>query len=388
LRERFAEESGRLLELIASQKEIERKREELKEKREYYAFRLKEIDSVAPQPGEDQELERELNILENAEKLLSLSSEAFTKLYDGEVSAYDLVSSALKEIEALAKIDPGFVPLLPDLEGALAGIRGSADTIRDYRHNIDLDPAKLEANRERLLAINRLKQKFGGSLEAVLEAREKFLTEIDLADNFAQHLSELNKEIAQAREACGKLALELSEKRRKNKGELSKQIVAKLAELGIKSGNFEVKVTQEEANEKDNHTVVCNGKNLKFNKDGADTVEFYISTNAGEEPKPLVKVASGGEISRVMLALKSVLAGMDRIPVLVFDEVDNGISGRIAQKVGGGFEVAFRVSSDNSNNASSADCGFFRIFHFSVVKIEERWRHFHTHQPGFQRPIK
>ncbi len=370
MKEKFAEESGKLLKLLEEQREIETKRNELKEKREFYAFKLKEIDAVAPQPGEDVELEKELNILENAEKLLSLTSSSFAKLYDSESSAYDTVYSSKKDIESLAKIDASFEPLLADLDQALAAIQGSADTIRDYLKKIDLDPGKLEAYRERLVAINQLKRKFGGTLDSVLETREKILSEIDLADNFSDHIARLNEQIAMQREVCGGIAGELSQKRAASRDELSSGIVDKLADLGIKSGQFVVNITREEATAKDTHFVVVNGEQLKFNKDGIDQVEFYISTNAGEVPKPLVKVASGGEVSRVMLSLKSVLAGMDKIPVLVFDEVDTGISGRIATKVGTALKSLSRFHQIIAITHLPQIAAFSDI-HFSVVKIEK-----------------
>ncbi len=370
LKEKFAEESGKLLKLLEEQREIEAKRNELKEKREFYAFKLKEIDAVAPQAGEDVELEKELNILENAERLLSLTSSSFAKLYDSENSAYDSVYSSKKEIESLAKIDAAFEPLLADLDQALAAIQGSADTIRDYLKRIDLDPTKLEACRERLVAINQLKRKFGGSLETVLETRDKILSEIDLADNFSDHIARLNEQIARQREVCGAIAGELSVKRSASRDELSSGIVAKLADLGIKSGQFVVNISREEAAAKDTHFVLVDGKGVKFNKDGIDQVEFYISTNAGESPKPLVKVASGGEVSRVMLSLKSVLAGMDMIPVLVFDEVDTGISGRIAQKVGAALKSLSKFHQIVAITHLPQIAAFSDI-HFSVVKIEK-----------------
>lgn len=369
LKQKYTDELNILVKLLSEQKEIESKRDELKEKREYYAFRLKEIDAVSPQPGEDVELERELNILENAEKLMSLTTSSFSKLYDGDTSAYDLVYTAKKELESLAKIDSQFLPLLDDLDQALAAIRGSADTIRDYTKGIDLDPSKLELSRERLVAINGLKRKFGGSLEAVIEMREKIHSEIDLADNFTEHLSRINSAIIKQREVCGKTAGELSLKREASRDELSNGIREKLAELGIKSGKFVVNMTKEEAGGKETNFVTLNGNRFKFNKDGIDTVEFYISTNAGELPKPLVKVASGGEVSRVMLSLKSVLAGMDQIPVLVFDEIDTGISGRIAQKVGSALKTLSNFHQIIAITHLPQIAAFSDI-HFSVVKIE------------------
>ncbi len=369
LKEEFSEKSAELLRLLDELKDIEAKRNELKEKREFYAFKLKEIDAVAPQAGEDIELEKELNILENAERLMSLTSSSFAKLYDSDDSAYTQVYSSKKEVESLAKIDSSFEPLLADLDQALAAIQGSADTIRDYLKNIDLDPTKLEATRERLVSINQLKRKFGGSLETVLETREKILNEIDLADNFAGHIARLNESIARKREECGTIAARLSSERAASRQPLADGIIDKLSELGIKSGQFVVEMKREEANHNERNYVSVDGKHFKFNRDGIDIVEFHISTNAGESPKPLVKVASGGEVSRVMLSLKSVLAGMDMIPVLVFDEVDTGISGRIAQKVGAALKSLSKFHQIIAITHLPQIAAFSDI-HFSVVKIE------------------
>lgn len=370
LKEKFSVEAAKLQKLLAEQKEIETKRDDLKERREFFAFRLREIDSVAPQPGEDVELERELKILENSEKILSLTSSSFAKLYEGDPSSYDLVASAKKEVELLGRIDPAFSELVRDLEQALAAIQGSAEMIRDYMKNIDLDPSRLEAFRERLVAINRLKKKFGGTLEEVIQTREKLLQEIDLADNFSEHLATIHKLIEEQRDICGTLAKELSEKRKGAKEALANGIVEKLSELGIKSGQFVVNISHELPGLKDGNFVVVGGNSFKFDETGIDRVEFYISTNAGEHPKPLVKVASGGEVSRVMLSLKSVLAGMDQIPVLVFDEIDTGISGRIAQKVGTALKSLSQFHQIIAITHLPQIAAFSDI-HFSVQKIEQ-----------------
>jgi DNA repair protein RecN (Recombination protein N) len=369
LKIQFSKELSLLLKLISEQRTVESKRDELKEKRDFFAFRLKEIDSIAPVEHEDEDIERELNILENSEKVLELTSSSFSKLYDDDNSAYNSIYSAKKDIEILSKIDPVFQILLQEIESALATVEGSADTIRDYKRNIDLDPAKLEMLRQRLIALNGLKRKYGGSLKAVIETREKIILELDLADNFSERLSQLNDSIRKQRGICGVLAEKLSVLRKNSVQSLSEGILKKLSELGINNGQFLVNVSLQVADIKDLNYLPVGDKLYLFNNEGIDQVEFFISTNAGETPKPLVKVASGGEVSRVMLSLKSVLAGMDRIPVLVFDEVDTGVSGRIAQKVGAALKS---LSSYHQIIAIThlPQIAAFSDSHFAVVKTE------------------
>jgi len=165
-----------------------------------------------------------------------------------------------------------------------------------------------------------------------LEHREKIGREVELAENFTDRIKELENEISDLRKVCGDIAKSISEKRKIIAKDVKKEVEGVLKNLGISDPTFEVKFTNE-LSETENFILVDNNK-YKYNDRGYDYVEFYISTNAGEDVKPLIKVASGGEISRIMLALKSVLAKSDKLPILIFDEIDTGVSGRIAQKVG------------------------------------------------------
>ncbi|MHB8907006.1 MAG: DNA repair protein RecN, partial [Melioribacteraceae bacterium] len=168
----------------------------------------------------------------------------------------------------------------------------------------------------------------------VIEHREKIGKEYELAENFSAKISELDKLINEARKECGVIAKKLSQERKSISKKIKKEIEEALKSLGISDSIFEAKITNQAADGNDDNFISVDGKKYKFNSCGYDEVEFFVSTNVGEDPKPLVKVASGGEISRIMLALKSILAKSDRLPILIFDEIDTGVSGRIAQKVG------------------------------------------------------
>jgi DNA repair protein RecN (Recombination protein N) len=304
-----------------------------KEKLDLYTFQLNEINEVDPQLNEEEELINELKILENTEKLTELNSAIFNMLYDSENSVYDNLNSAKNFLYDLAKIDKKYEEKISECESALAIVEDISNFSRSYLSKIDLDPSKLEEIRGRLGSFNRLKKKYGGSIQAVLEYKEKIKNELDLVSNFDDKINELNNKLENLRYEAGVYAHQLNYSRKKGAELLKPEIEESLKNLGINYSNFEVSIINKPSNGSDRYIVV-NGEKYNYNNNGYDEVEFFISTNLGELPKPLAKVASGGEISRVMLALKTSLAKNESLPLLIFDEIDTGVSGRIGQKVG------------------------------------------------------
>lgn len=323
-----------LLSLQREFKELREKESALKEKRELYQFQMKEIDAVSPQVDEEEKLAQELNILENSEKLLSITSEIYTALYENEESITDQLGAVKHKLAEIERIDKSFVDTLANFDSALALLNEVSGFVRSYKDKIDLEPERLEEIRARLGAIILLKKKYGGSVNSVIEHREKIGAEFDLAENFSQRISDLQKQIDASKKACGSLAKKLSFERISVSKKIKKEVEAALKNLGIADSQFEVRIVNDLAESGSENFILVDSKKYKFNNHGIDEVEFYISTNAGEDAKPLVKVASGGEVSRIMLALKSTLAKSDKLPILIFDEIDTGVSGRIAQKVG------------------------------------------------------
>ncbi len=313
--------------------ELKAKESSLKEKKDFYAFQMKEIDAVSPQEGEEEQISSDLNILENSEKLLGLTGSVYESLFDSENSVHDQLTQIKNRIDELLDIDESFGEIEKEFDSIIAQVRDAAEFLRKYNSKIDLDPENLERLRERLGALALLKKKFGGSVEAVLAYREKIGQEFDAAENYSHNIESLEKEITSARNIAGKLAEKLSLKRKESAKKVEKEVVKVLAGLGIADSVFKVKLEQAQAAASDDF-VLINGKKIKADSKGIDAVEFYISTNPGEDVKPLIKVASGGEISRIMLSLKTILAKNDKLPLLIFDEIDTGVSGRIAQKVG------------------------------------------------------
>ncbi len=326
----YKELNGRQSEL----KELRSKEESLKEKKEIYSFQIKEIDNINPLPAEDELIINELNILENSEKLLELTDDVYTKLYDGEPSVIDLLGETKHKLNQLASIDKTFLESEGECDSALAIVKELANSLRNYKSRIDVDPKAIEEKRERLGALNLLKKKYGGSIQKIIEHREKIGKEFELADNFSSAINNLKNEINSLRKSAGEEAEKLSASRKKYAVKVEGEVKKVLAQLGIPDAIFKVTILQTEADLNSENFISFKNKNYGFGDNGFDEVEFYISTNAGEDAKPLTKVASGGEISRIMLSLKTILAKSDKLPLLIFDEIDTGVSGRIAQKVG------------------------------------------------------
>ena len=304
-----------------------------REKKDLYEFQAKEIDAINPKPNEIEEIKTKLNILENSERLYESTSRIYETLYESEFAIYDQLIKVRNLIDELAKIDKTFSELKNDISSAITVVDEIAKFIQSYNSRIEFNPELLEEYRERLGSLILLAKKYGGSLDAVIEHRNKIEEELKLVENFEEEIHKLEEEIEFERKLCSDAAVRLSEKRREVAEKISKSIVSILKELGINNAKFDV-VFRNKKTENPYAFVKLGSEYFVATPDGFDEVEFYISTNPGEELKPLTKVASGGEISRIMLALKTILAKSDKLPLMVFDEIDVGISGRIAQKVG------------------------------------------------------
>jgi len=322
---------NRLKELKAQLEEIKEKEKILREKRELLEFQRKEIIQVNPRPGEEEELEKEEKILQNSEKLYELTTGLFSMLYDSEGSVTERLSIAENQLDELTRIDESFEEMRRECGSVRIQIEELAQFLQRYSASIEFDPQRLEEVQERLGLLTRLKKKYGPSIEEVLRYKEKIEKDLELIENVEDRVEEIQKAIREEQirfsEACQKLSLE----RRRVSKELEERVVRVLADLGMEKAKFEVRI---ENKEEEHGLVDLEGRRYWAGAKGMDLVEFYISTNPGEDPKPLSKVASGGEMSRIMLALKSILADKDKIPTLIFDEIDLGISGRIAQVVG------------------------------------------------------
>lgn len=332
----YKKEYDNLIDKIETLKQLELKETQVRDKKELYELQLKEINNVNPNLDEDKQLENDLVILENAEKLNELSQSFYELIYESDESAISILGKSKKYLEQLVKIDSSLQNTVNELETAQDIIKELALTIRNYLENIEFNPQKLDELRTRLGQLLYLKKKYGGTIEKVLEYRDKILNELNLLVNFNSELSKISKDIEISRINLSKVAMQISQKRKDAAKVIDSQIVNELSELGINNAKFVTQIsanTVKPVNEKSLYVKI--GKDyFEASSKGIDVVEFYISTNIGEDLKPLAKVASGGEISRIMLAIKTILAKSEKLPLLIFDEIDIGISGKIAQVVG------------------------------------------------------
>jgi len=375
----YRESYQALTALFRDREELQEQEEQLKEKRDLYEFQLKEIDAVSPQPGEEDALESELRILENAERLYEITGRLHQMLYEGEQAVYDQLVVARNQLEDLTSIDKSFEEAKNECSSAAAIIGEVTKFIQNYNSKIEINPERLEEIRERLGQLSLLKKKYGGSVEAIIAHRERIAAEFGLAENFEGTLEQLEKAIGRERQRCSSAAQRLSTKRRELIPKINKSVVAELARLGIAHASFDVRIENrplETASGRNGtlRTYVTMGKEpLEASSRGIDFVEFHLSTNLGEEPRPLAKVASGGEISRIMLALKTILAKSERLPLLVFDEIDVGVSGRVAQAVGKSMKNLSQFHQVVAITHLPQIAGLADV-HFAIEKVENRKR--------------
>ncbi len=297
-------------------------------------FQIQEIDTAKLKPGEDEELLLERTRLANAESLASHAQNALTLIEEGtpEVPGIsELLGQAVEALHSLSRIDSTMESLYVQAESDLASLQDLTLELRNYTENIEFNPRLLDRIEERIDLLNRLKRKYGSSIEAVIAFGDKAKMDLDSITHAEERLEELGVEEQSLLNVLSEKAARLSEKRCAAASELGRLIEIELDDLRMESARFEVGIaTRPDAT----GLSMPDGNRVAFDTTGYDRVEFLVETNPGEGFKPLVKVASGGETSRLMLALKNVLARADQVPTLIFDEIDQGIGGRVGMVVG------------------------------------------------------
>ncbi len=305
--------------------------QDLSERRDYLAFQIEEIDKLNPNPDEESELLAEAKLIQHSERLFELTSELYRTLYDSENSVFDQLSAALNKISELAKIDGKTATHFRECESAKVIVEELAKSFQSYNSGIEFNPERLEAIQSRLSELSGLKKKYQKSLSDIVEYKQHLQDELVGLSNLHNEIESLRTEIFKHKAHFSTLCWQLSQHRRQAADGLEQQIPAILEYLGMPGSRF--KVSTEYQNDP-NGLVFLKDQSYRAGSDGMDIAKFNVSANIGEGLRPLAKVASGGEISRIMLSLKSVLAKEGMIPVLVFDEIDLGVSGRVARAVG------------------------------------------------------
>ena len=288
-------------------------------------FQIAELENAQLSLGEDERLEEERRRLSNVEKLTTLCQSSYSRIYEDDDAALARLRQTLKEIEELSEYDSGFREYLEGLESARAVLEDLSFALRDFADKLEFSPSRLATIADRLAELSRLKRKYGGAIEAALEhlaQSQDRLRQIETSDEREQQLT---AELQTAQQRYLETARKLHKQRVKAAKALEKAVEQGIAEVAMESARFEVQV---------NGDLGSDDVNGAAGRNGIDRVEFYFSANIGEEVKPLARVASGGEASRLMLVLKTVSNASEFPRTIVFDEIDSGIGGRVSEAVG------------------------------------------------------
>jgi DNA repair protein RecN (Recombination protein N) len=299
------------------------------EQLELARFRIAELERAGLQPGEDEQLAGDRTVLANAARLGAAAADAERMLAGESAAALDAVARAETRVGEAAVIDPKLKDAFELIRSARLGLEEAAHTLRDYAERVEADPARLEEIETRMAELTRLKRKYGGSLPSVLETLERSRVEIAGLERVSESRAEAESQLRDALDDLARMGAELSARRQSAAAELKRRMETELKTLGMRAPVFEARFAPLEKSENGfEHSGVTLGPG------GADSIEFMLSPNLGQPPMALARIASGGELSRVMLALKRLEAQRRGVATMIFDEVDAGVGGAVAQVVG------------------------------------------------------
>jgi DNA repair protein RecN (Recombination protein N) len=368
------EELQRVRELHTRRRELESEFDSLSQNEQerlrtidLLSFQVQELEHAKIEPGEDAGLEDEKRVLANLERVRTAAASAFSELYEEEGASCSRLAAAMRQLEELRRYESAVEPVLESLAGARASLEDAADFLRNYLGRLEANPQRLEEIEDRLALLDRLKRKYGQTLEEILAYGEKTRLELAKMEHADERREAIQRELEKATGDYGKAAEALSAERREAARKLTRLVREELAQLGMEKTRLEVHFEN-----------LLEGR---AGPRGIDEVEFRISPNPGEELRPLEKIASGGEISRLMLALKTVVgtnrpgAGAARrtARTFIFDEVDSGIGGRVAESVG---QRLKRLARDGQVLCVThlAQIACFADQHYYVEKFERAGR--------------
>jgi len=332
LRSEVAGHYHEMLPLIKRLASLRREVAEQSAHRELLEFQCGEIEEAKIEPGEDEDLEQELRRLKNAERLYETVGLCVDQLYCGEGALVEGLTGVGRELQVLAEVDQALGPLQGRVNGVSYELEDIANELRKYLQGIVFDAETLERVELRLDTLQRLKRKYGGSLQSVVARGKEMAEELERASSLPHEIVELESRLQGLYDRLTGLCQRLSEKRKKAATHFAEKVQNELASLGMSKTRFEVTFKGVPVDDKaDPHLTLGNGG---MEGTGIDRVEFLIAPNVDEELKPLAQIASGGELSRIILALKAILANKASVETLIFDEVDAGIGGGVAEMVG------------------------------------------------------
>jgi len=312
------------------------------------SFEVEEIDRANLLSDEDNSITEEIHLLHHAQRLHTLATQSYVTLYSSDVAIYPKLYQVLKNIQEIAEIDASMQNGVVETEGCYYQIEALAFKFKEYADKCCTDPARLEECEARLNVINNLKRKYGETIEKILTYRDEAEKRLKAINHQEEEMARIEEEKQVVAGVLSQTATTISHKRQEASAKLTLEIENELRELSMKNCQFlvDLRMTEREGTEAQRHKgtkreeesrqsaiVTFEGKGMKIFPHGFDEAQFLICPNIGEVPRPLADIASGGELSRIMLAIKGILARVDEIPTLVFDEVDTGVGGKTAQRV-------------------------------------------------------
>ena len=348
LRAQVAQQVRRLLEVRREVDRLRTDEQELAQRADFLRYQVEEIGAANLRPAEDEALALERDRVANAERIIKLSDHAYRALYDSldrEESVMDLLGQVAQDLAQLEQLDPSLSQDRESVDALTHQVDELARTLRSYRDSIEYNPDRLQELEGRLDLIRGLKRKYGSTIEEILAFAERASEDLERLSHSEERTEELKSLEIELREQAGRLAGQLSEARRHSAKHLADSIEEEVAGLAVEHAQVYVDIRQADSEDgvpvgtgdSGPYSTLPGEERIRcfaFNGTGIDSVEFLISLNLGEPPRPLARIASGGEASRLMLAIKTILSTADRIPILVFDEVDAGIGGRIGSVLG------------------------------------------------------
>ena len=321
----WREKSKKLFQLI-------RDREENLKRIDFLKFQLEEIDKASLVKDEDRVLEEEEMVLRNAEKIIETMEKANFILYEGgseQVSVRDSLSEVSTDLGEISSLDRRIEKIRENLKEIGYQFEDIVNEIVKYKDEIELDSQKLKEVEGRLNLINSLKSKYGSTVEEILEYRQKIYQELEDIDYSEDKVKKLKEELDSLENKISAISHHLNVNRRKIAEDLEEMVIRELEDLNMKKCQFKVSIN----NYEDDNGIEIEGKKYKIGPRGIDDIEFMISPNVGERLRPLARIVSGGEVSRIMLALKSILSEVDQVPTLIFDEIDSGVGARLGEVI-------------------------------------------------------
>ena len=331
------------LDLVQTMKELDlliERQKGAENQKELLQFQIQEIQSIDPQIDEDINLGKVFKRLNHVEELVSTVQRLNQSLTENDHSIYRQLASAVDELNRLSKYDDTLNPYMESIQQASVTIQDASSDLIQHIDSLELDPSQLQEVEERLQAIESLKRKYGGSIEQVQNYIQESKIELEELSGIDISISNLEEEKTHLINRYQKLADELNSVRDKYSTKIATEIEDEMVQLNMPGAKFEVRMDQKFEK---SSAIIFDGNPVRYGSKGYDQVEFFLSANPGEVPKPITKIASGGEVSRIMLGIKSVLKKYDPVETLIFDEIDSGISGQAAEKVS---EALEKLSTD------------------------------------------